>query len=389
MRHQESLHAFLSRRAGQDWDRVRQALELWTSRHRGSGWKQTLKKFNGGNLTHERGAFWEIYLSEVFHQLALEPMPAGRRERTPGFRLTGPMGPHFVEGVTICLAEAEDVARLAPVYDRINEGLKDPRFTLSCDPVRIAKPTDELLEQLVTDLSSWLRSINPEDFPDPWMTRYLRGRHAKEGGLLWQAGGWALEFWTIPVARASEAVPRNRILGTYSWTGVLEVRDHLKIRQALAGKAVKYEEQSNSAPYVVALLSSRTTSDEHEVGSALFDLAIEHADMILTRRINPKWFADLAPDDEDRPMTEGLWLGTDGPRRTNVSAVIAAAFINPYSSGKEELQIWHNPWADHPLGDFLPFRSHRVDLLTGEWRVSPPTMKPWEILGVPEGWPEL
>jgi hypothetical protein len=132
-------------------------------------------------------------------------------------------------------------------------------------------------------------------------------------------------------------------------------------------------------------MSPRSTN-WHEIAAALYGVAWEHPQMLRNQCITPGWSG--SPAARKRHEVRGYWLDQAGPQHRFVSAVLTAVQLTPYRTASVELELWHNPWADHPLGDVFPFRHFRVNLETGEFDVSvEPEHATPSILGLWDGWP--
>jgi hypothetical protein len=151
------------------------------------------------------------------------------------------------------------------------------------------------------------------------------------------------------------------------------VDDHAAIQRKILGKARKYGVLDR--PYVIAIMSTRSTSDRTEFLQALFGVAWEHPEMLRNGSI-ASGFAG-----------EGAWLTHSEPKRRGISAVLVGSNIQPWSVGRQQLLFIPNPWALLPLEETLPFAAERLDLHSGAFHIAPARLEARQILGLAETWP--
>lgn len=228
--YREPLYTFLNRAAGGCWQSVRDNLTEWLSDYPVDEQPTLIARFRRTDRRGFLGAFWELYLHELFRrlgfQIELHPEVAGTTHR-PDFRLLQGSTVVYVEAVTIYEPQAHSIddARLAPVLDAISR-ISSSRFLVTVDARQIAS-TALPLERLSREIESWLGTLESESVSSSARTPDRMFR--------WQEGGWMLIFRPIP--RSATAT------GTTSGPGVgigpVRTRrddDHRAIRNRLSGR---------------------------------------------------------------------------------------------------------------------------------------------------------
>ena len=271
----ESLYAFLNGTAGNDWQRVRDVLTEWLSRYPEAERPTLISRFQRTDRRGFLGAFWELYLHELFRRLGfditLHPALDGTTHR-PDFRLQRGTAVTYVEAVTIYESQAQS------------------------------------------------RGVSP-----------------RRGGI---------------------------------------VDDHRAIRQRLGEKTRHYGRQL-CAPYVIAVISYRPTTDFNELLTGLFGAAADHPEMIRDGVIQRSRLAG----------TNGFWLTNKGVQYQDASAVLAAFELMPWSVAHGQPWLIANPWASHPFTIELPFNRVAVDPTTGHIERVETDFQPAVHFGLPPDWP--
>jgi hypothetical protein len=110
--HGEPLYPFLNRAAGEYWQNVRDLLTEWLSQYPEAERPTLISRFRRTDRRGFLGAFWELYLHEVFRRLGFEiafhPAVSGATRR-PDFRLQLGTAVTYVEAVTIYEPQAHSI----------------------------------------------------------------------------------------------------------------------------------------------------------------------------------------------------------------------------------------------------------------------------------------
>lgn len=366
----ESLYEFLNRAAGDDWQHVRDVLSVWLDQYPEEDRPTLVSRFRRTDRRGFLGAFWELYLHEVFRRLgfeiALHPTVSGATHR-PDFLLRLGTAVTYVEAMTIFESQAQpiDSARLAPVLDTVNR-LSSPAFHLEVEAFSIGD-LEPPVNRLYQRLEAWVHALDVSAVSGPPAapTRVLRWRHQ----------GWDLRFTPIPRPSRERGPAGSRTAGVYPG-GRGSIDDQRVIRQRLAGKTRQYGRQLR-VPFVIALISYRPTTDFDVLLASLFGAASEQPEMIRDRAIQRSRLGS----------SSGLWLTNNGVQYQDTSAVLTAFDLMPWSVAHSQPWLIENPWASHPLAVEFPFNRVAVDMTTGRIQRVETGFQPNAHLGLPIGWP--
>jgi hypothetical protein len=64
--------------------------------------------------------------------------------------------------------------------------------------------------------------------------------------------------------------------------------------------------------------------------------------------------------------SDGVWLTNKGVRYEDISAVLTAFDMTPWSITEKQPWLIENPWASHPLEIALPFNRFNIDPASGD-----------------------
>lgn len=361
----EPLYAFVNRAAGADWQRVRDILTEWLAAYPVDEQQTLISRFRRTDRRGFLGAFWELYLHELFRRLGfrieLHPEVAVSTHR-PDFRLRRGTAVIYAEAVTVYEPQAHspDDARLAPLLAAV-KGISSPRFRLSVDARQIAS-TPLALTRLADELESWLHALDTESDTNPAHDRAFR----------WQEDGWMLFFRPIP----RDAGATDDCDFTTGPARAKRADKYRSIRQQVMGKSRMYGRQFD-APFVIALTSYRDGHGPDAALRALFGPAATDSEMMRAGAIRRS----------RSRSSDGVWLTNKGVRYEDVSAVLTAFDVTPWSITKNQPWLFENPWASHPLKIELPFNRFDVDTASGEIERVETGFEPRLHFGLPSDWP--
>jgi hypothetical protein len=341
----ESLYAFVNRAAGAEWQCVRDVLTEWLSAYPADEQRTLISRFRRTDRRGFLGAFWELYLHELFRRLGfrieLHPQLAASTHR-PDFRLHRGESVVYLEAVTVYEPHAHslDDERLAPLLETVNQ-LSSARVRLVVDARQIAS-TPLSLDRLSHELALWLDGSDIEE-----------GLPA-DPAFRWQEGGWMLFIRPIPrdgdgLDKEERPVRRTRALRAK------HVDDYRSIRQQIMGKSRMYGQRFD-APFLIALTSYRPGHGPEAALHALFGPAADDPEMMRAGVIRRS----------RSHSSDGVWLTNKGARYADISAVLTAFDVTPWSITRSQPWLIANPWASHPLEINLPFNRLDVDATSGE-----------------------
>ncbi|HET7035061.1 MAG TPA: hypothetical protein VFI42_05200 [Thermomicrobiaceae bacterium] len=368
--HGEPLYPFLNSAAGAYWQSVRDILTEWLSAYPLDEQPTLISRFRRTDRRGFLGAFWELYLHELFRRLGfrieLHPEVAAATHR-PDFRLQRGTAVIYVEAVTIYepWEYSRDDPRLALVRDAVGR-VSSPRFRLSVDARQIAS-TALPLQRLSRALESWLGTLEAESESSQMSP--------PDSVFKWQESGWVLIFRPIPRGATIEKPPGRRDLEADP-VRTRSVDDARIIRTRLSGKSRAYGRRFDQS-FLIALMSYRPSHGPEAVLRGLFGAAWTDPEMLRDRVIRRSRLKS----------PNGLWLTNKGVEYRDVSAVLAAFDVMPWSIARGQPWLIANPWASHPLEIELPFNRFDIDPASGAIVPVATGFEPHRLFGRQPGWP--
>lgn len=257
---------------------------------------------------------------------------------------------------------------MAAVYDAINT-IESPNFFLELE-IRGSPNTPPRTRKLRRDLTEWLAGLNPDHIAQ----LYADNKRLHIPSLPWHHEGWDLLFTPIPKSPKLRGRPGVRPIGLRVPEGGWLTTD-AEIREAVELKAKKFAELGE--PLIVAVNFIGIHCDNIDVMNALYG--------------QESTLVTFAPDgrftERNQRKPNGAWFGRNGPRKTVVSGLLVVNQLNPWSMGSTIPELFHNPWAAHPLSPSVMGLPQCVaDLSVG--RVNhEPGARASELLGLPSPWP--
>lgn len=372
--HLEPHFPFLNRVATPFWDEVRHVQEEWFAHLPIDNRADLRARFRSSDDRQHVGAFWELYLHELFTRLgfAARLHPALQSETTNPDLLVDRDGDSFyVEAVALTDKDAEyqSTRRRGNIYDAINQRVQSADFFLDVETVSEGSGVPPL-SRMGRVLDEWLRSLDPDAVP-PYDTAKSRWPLPVYEAT---SGDWRFRFRAIP-KRPDRRVLEGPTVGMFGPPKAVWVNDHKDLMDRIGRKSRKYG--ALDRPLVIALLYERWTAAAHHLTRALFGWGWDYPCMIRAGHIDPTW-----PDEAD-----GAWLTRGGPTNRNGSAILCGFHTAPHSVAQSELQLWHHPWTRRPLTTNLPFAATRLDTESGEIVDSAPTALVRELFDLPAEWP--
>ena len=228
-------------------------------------------------------------------------------------------------------AEQGAGSRVAQVYDVLNR-MDSPDFFLHVE-VNGAPSTPPPAARLRTEVEKWLRKLNVEEVSRAGQA----GEFDTMPEFRWDHAGWEVVLMPIaksPAARGKPGIrPIGVILPEAQW-----LQTDVDLKNTLEAKAKKYG--SLQLPLVVAVNVLGLHCDEYDILNALFG---QEGITVSLRQDG-----SVASEHAERKRN-GFWIGPQGWRNQIVSASLIVAGLNEWNMGSLTPQLFHNPWATHPL----------------------------------------
>lgn len=350
--HSESCYAHVNRRAGPEYDRVRNQIERWAARLVTPAYAEVQGRLQSGDDNDFDSAFFELYVHELLiksgHTVVPHPTLLGTTKR-PDFLASGSSGDVIVEAKVVTEATNEERARdarLRAFYAAIDERIKSPDYFLSLD-VDGACTEPIPFASWCRKLQIWLDGLDYDEI-------VLIGRR----GTFHQLPVLEIEhddaiFRARPIAKNEAARGKTgaRPLGVLGG-GAEWVTSHFTIAEALSRKARRYGALTQQ--FVIAINCLGPYCDWEEV-------------------------------------EEGIY-GSEGPRSTaprlspRVSAVLCGLHVLPWSFTRAEVCLFHNPNATFPYVG--PLTSLPQTIRDSGKTTTSKGRHPREWFGLNESWPE-
>ena len=331
-----------------------------------------LARLQGADDHGFHAAFFEVYGHEALLRQfdIVEAHPAVLNGTRPDWVARSGGDSVVLELTSTALSDAALARerRLNVMYDQIDR-LPTLEFYLSV-VVKSVGPSNPPLGTLKNDLARWARDIDPE----------RRLRESEATGLTnrptyyWQRDGWSVEFGALPWTRGEERPGiRSPAIAMRTDASRPFTDDVRPVREKLRDKAHKYGRFD--CPYVVGVLVDGF-SDDRSIAAALYG-----DDVYIFRPDNPAGGREAR-----RP--NGLWASTKGWRNENVSGVLAASRLSPWTVATTVPTLWHHPSPTHPVQVLFPYARQIVpNTQTGQVTIVEPLCTPAEYFDLDARWP--
>lgn len=372
--HAESHAQFLNRVHTPYWASVRELIESWFSHLPKDAHADVRARLRSRDDRQFHAAFWELYLHETLIRsgcrVVCHPEVSGTSRR-PDFLVEGPDGEFYLEARVASEADDKITAdrRRNRVYDSLDR-LDSPNFFLWVD-VEGEGASDLAARGLRRRLHEWLAALDPDEVHRRLVeTEDIRSITPFE----WRVDDWCLVFRPWPKAPESRGNDEIRPLGVFGPGAAYMVDDVTPLKKALSDKGSAYGDLDR--PYIVAVRTSRVSTDEFDILNALFgSLQVQ-----FSRGPN----GETATRDVRAP--DGYWFAGTHWQHRNVSGVLIARGLQPWTVSMDVPTLWEHPEPERPVAALPMWR--RSTVLAGALEYVDAVVAPHELLGLPEAWPE-
>lgn len=334
-REREPTFQYWNLSARESVDALRRTVEAWFDRFPDEAKKDLRARFRSPTDSQHEAAFWEIYLHELFtgmgYKLEAHPVLPDSSNHPDYLVQDGRKPCFYLEATVAGLQSTENAgaeARLREVFDLVNK-LVDPNFFLEVHHKGFPN-TPPPVRGLRAELEQWLKTLDVDSIRSMWRSSDFESMPTFQ----WTHGGLTLAFSPIP--RSTDMSSGRAIAITAGEPHQLTADED--IRASVEGKANKYGELS--LPIVIAVNFIGDHCDETDINNALFG---SEAIRVIERSDGKHEWAPVGR------KPNGAWFGKRGPRNQNLSAVLIANQINPYTAGTTTPILFHNPYTKSPL----------------------------------------
>lgn len=367
----EGNFTFLNRVATPFWAEIRALLEQWFSRYPATEAPKLWQAFRSKLPGQHFGAWWELYLHELWrclgYEISLHP-PLSDSPRTPDFELRRGTARLYVEASVVFsgLVADDDSANDAPAWmsDAINT-IDNESFFIRIVGVEAEAQERLKVREIAQPLHQWLNGLDPDEVA----AGYEGGSGFPQRTLCRR--GWKVTFEAWPVKPEARGKSDHRVLGggpvQCGWSNDIE-----QLHSKLKSKAGGYGRPEISL--VTAVLCESPTMDGLDIEQALFG--------------REAYRFNVNSSDEGQLVRQrnGFWMHDGGPQNQRVSAVVTAIGLHPWNVPRVAPQLWLNPWADHPLNEDWPFPRVTATQI-GQVRYCNTEANMHALLGLPKDWP--
>jgi hypothetical protein len=371
--HAESNAEFLNRVHTPYWEAVRTLIEEWFGRLCADAQADVRARLRSRDDRQFRAAFWELYLHETLtragYRVTCHPEVDGTTRR-PDFLVEGIGEPFYVEARAASESDDEITAdrRRSRVYDSLDR-LDSPNFYLWID-VEGEGTADLGIRKLRTQLERWLSTFDPDEVHKQLTeSEDIRSIPPYE----WEDRDWYLVFRPWPKPPESRGGDDIRPLGVFGPGSAAMVDDATPIRKALDDKGGAYGQLPH--PYIVAVRTATFTADEFDIlnvlyGSLQVRFSIGPNGETATREVR-------APD--------GYWFGGTEWKHRNVSGVLVANGLQPWTVATDVPTFWEHP--DPERAAIAGPMWRRALATSGALEYVDPEIPAHVLLDLPAEWP--
>ncbi|MGD0108769.1 MAG: hypothetical protein ABSC06_32740 [Rhodopila sp.] len=361
----ETAFAYLNRSGRPEAARVRQLINDWLTHYPAHDRDSLVTRLRSVIDDQHRSAFFELFIHELVitrgHKvIAIEPKLVDKT-KSPDFLVAAKEGHQlYLECVLATGRSQQEVAAQA----RLNQALtvidRTPSPVHFLDLSVHGVPTAPIsIKKMMRMLLTWIAKLPdddtcmdaaPFDYEECGVSISLRAfrRHNRD--------------------RAGRAIGAR-------FFPVRQVTDDGDVKSALEKKASRYGTLDH--PYVVAVNALGIWARESNAVDALFG-----SPCIVVRHMEHGTITN-----EEGRNTDGVWWGPSGGRRKRLSAVLSTERIDPWNFACRHGRLIRNPWATVPLPSFELGIDH-YERQDGGYRIKD-GRRMGELLGLPEGWPEV
>jgi hypothetical protein len=354
---------------------IRYLLEYWFEYLPNAAIADVRARFRSRDEVQHQSALYELFWHELLraHGYAVDVHPELTGVRTnPDFLAIQNGIPKFYLEATLAMPPGDSAGdrRLAELHDTLNR-MDSPDYFL--DVEYRGSPAGNIRGRLVRErLEQWLQQLDFEQISQ----LYRRQNFEAIPQLAWEDQGLLLTFQPIPKGPQFRGQPGARSVGMVMPMELRELRTHDDIRAAVEGKSTKYGDVA--LPLVVTVNVLDDFCDDADIRNALFG----EEQVVAVRQSGGQWrhsWGTRVPD--------GVWYGRNGPRNTLVSAVVVTHQLSPSTLHTRAVEVFHNPWAAHPLlPDLLLLPQITICLPRGDIQRTEGASAA-NILNIPNPWP--
>jgi hypothetical protein len=325
---------------------IRELLESWFAEIPQTEQLDLQNRFRSRIDRQHRSAIFELFLHHFLlrcgFQVEFHPDMEGVTTH-PDFLVMRDGRPIFyLEAIAVSNSaqEESESKRIAQVYDTLNT-LNSPDFYLG---VRVngAPDTPPSGAKLRQDLERWLSGLDWQAIQQSYLDERYEGIPSYE----WSHDGWDVLFEPIPKSPDARGTKADQSIGMTMPMHAIQLNLDKEVKEAV----IKKDRYGNvTLPLVVAV-------------QVIHDFAIKKIDVMDGLLGEEAISLDCDRRPQAARVPNGAWFSPQGPKHTNISAVLAWPTLDPWKFTAIEPIVVHHPCAAHPLPpDTFPITQNVVD----------------------------
>lgn len=371
---QEPLSRFLNRVHTPYWAAVRNLIEDWFTRLPAAAQNDVRGRLRSKDNRQFHGAFWELYLHESLIRSGFEVEchpDIAATNRVPDFFARRGDSAMYLEARTTFEQSANpaDDKRLGQLLDSLNR-LEDPNFLLWIE-IAAQGPADLKVGPLRREVEAWLSGLNPDEIIQQLEAS---GDIDAVGVVEWDVDGWKLIMHPIPKAPGRRGLNGKPTVGVHGPAEASMIDNVSPLRAALSDKGSAYGNLEH--PFVVAIRSSSDFADDLDVMDALFGSS--HVDFRRYQNGETTATAVRVPD--------GYWFSGNHWAHRNVSAVLIARSLMPWTVARDAPELWRHPDPEKTVAEVPPLWRQAIPEKNGLHRQNAQALAS-TVFELPDDWP--
>jgi hypothetical protein len=362
----ESHFAFLNRRDGPEWQRVRDLADAWYIDHPDPN-GGLRARFREHDIRQHAGAWWELYSYTLFRRLGydvdVDPVVPGGTGR-PDLLVTRGDARVYVE----CAVLFEDGSRKASdseawLKDCI-DAARNPDFMVGIVFERFGSLRPKK-RHVTHEIENWLASLDYNSV----LEASGEGNAPSFPSQTFDFVDSRVKLTALPVHPDARGNDMGRI-GFGPGGGAFPIQSVGEIRKMIKDKASQC--RGVDAPLIVAIANWTTFASAREVEEALFGSRAIKRNELSAYMIRAR---------------DGYWYPGPPPRGSSISAIMFGEHIHTSQVVGKLPTLWLNPWAHKPILAQLPFETHTAHDTGEVFLLAEASTSPDALFDLPSNWP--
>ena len=366
----ESEYNYLNNSARPGIEAFRNVAENWFQKYPKEGRKDLRSRFRSQDDIPHAGAFFELFLHEIFTKMGFLVNIHNKEGKKPDFLFSKEnYSLFYLEGTVINCRKDFDLHNnkvIAQVYDSINN-INSPNFFLWVRIEGTISSAPSVRKERIK-IERWLENLDPDNY-----YKFQKSADIYKLPIYkWEFQGSIIQLIAVakpPCLRGKQGI---RPIEAYLPDGVKQIDNAPMIKRSISDKAGRYG--VFDIPYIIATNILGIFPDHTDVVDALFG-----QEAVRIRN------SEGVDEEVLVRCKNGVFIGPKGPQNTRVSAVLVFFDLNPFNLASNQPVLYHNPWASKPLllNEF-PFDQV---VYTSNFNQIPAKISLGNLLDLPTPWP--